>query len=152
MRYCRCREDAEEVLQEGFIKIFGKLKHFENSGSFEAWMRKIMVNTALTQLRLSKKYTFEYNINEMPDLFIADTNPLSKMEAKEILSIINKLPEPYKTVLNMFSIDGYSHQEIAQELGISEASSRVALHRAKALLIKHSGKPVAQKRKVEYGG
>ncbi|OYU94659.1 MAG: hypothetical protein CFE21_15390 [Bacteroidetes bacterium B1(2017)] len=137
-RYCPIRTEAEEVLQEGFIKIFDKLSQYKQNGSFESWLRKIMINTALTQLRLNKKYTFELDVNELTEVFLTDTDPLKQLEAKQLMNLIQTLPYPQQSVMNLFSIDGYSHKEIAELLGITEASSRVLLHRAKAKLIEQS--------------
>lgn len=147
LRYCRTRAEAEEVLQEGFIKIFDRLRQFREKGSFEAWMRTIMIHTALTHLRLTKKYTAEMDVTEKVDLFLADTDPLRKLEGKDLMALIKTLPEPQQTILNLFSVDGYPHAEIAGMLQISEASSRVLLHRAKALLLqKLDDQPQTHKR------
>ncbi len=135
MRYCRNRTEAEEVLQEGFIKIFDKLPHYKQIGSFEHWLRRIMINTALTYLRLSKKFVNELDVYELGEVFLTETDPLKQLEAKQLMKFIQELPHPQQSVMNLFSIDGYSHQEIAELLGISEAASRVMLHRAKAKLI-----------------
>lgn len=97
-----------------------------------------MINTALTQLRLNKKYTFELDVNELTEVFLTDTDPLKQLEAKQLMNLIQTLPYPQQSVMNLFSIDGYSHKEIAELLGITEASSRVLLHRAKAKLIEQS--------------
>jgi RNA polymerase sigma factor (sigma-70 family) len=139
MRYCRNRSEAEEVLQEGFIKIFDRLSQYKQNGSFEHWLRRIMINTALTYLRLSKKFVNELDVYELGEVFLTDTNPLKQLEAKDLMKLIQVLPLPQQSVMNLFSIDGYSHQEIAHLLGISEAASRVMLHRAKAKLIELCG-------------
>jgi len=139
LRHCRNQTEAEEVLQESFIKIFDKLADFKNHGSFEGWIRKITVNTALTHLRLTHKFTFETDIEAAIQLSNYSFEPLEKVEAQELLVAIKKLPENYKVVLNLFCIDGYSHQEIAKQLEISATASRVLLHRAKQLLSQKLG-------------
>ncbi len=134
-RYAGSKEDAEDYLQESFIKIFDKLPHYKQIGSFEHWLRRIMINTALTYLRLSKKFVNELDVYELGEVFLTETDPLKQLEAKQLMKFIQELPHPQQSVMNLFSIDGYSHQEIAELLGISEAASRVMLHRAKAKLI-----------------
>jgi RNA polymerase sigma-70 factor (ECF subfamily) len=94
-----------------------------------------MINTALTHLRLNKKFTLESDVQELGEVFLSNTNPLKQLESKELMALIQLLPFPQQSVMNLFSIDGYSHREIAEMLEISEAASRVMLHRAKAKLM-----------------
>ncbi len=135
LRHCRTQTEAEEVLQESFIKIFDKLHQFQFEGSFEGWLKRITVHTALTHLRLTQKFTLESDASLLENDILERFEPIEQLAFKDLLQTIQQLPENYKVVLNLFCIDGYSHQEIAQQLGISEANSRVYLYRAKQLLI-----------------
>lgn len=126
---------AEDVMVEGFLKVFEKIGQFSGEGSFEGWIRRIMVNEALGYLRKQKRI-LEDNIsdeaNSIPDYTQADQN----LEVEELLALIEALPVGYRTVFNMYAIEGYAHMEIAQMLGITESTSKSQLHRARALLQK----------------
>ncbi len=133
MRYCKNKEEAEDVLQEGFIKVFDNISKFKNAGSFEGWIRRIMVNVALNRIR-GNRMIFE-GIEQRAELVETDTgNALDKMSEVELLNIISKLPEGYKFVFNMYAIEGYSHKEIAEKLGIEEVTSRSQYMKAKKYL------------------
>lgn len=133
-RFCRDIPAAEDVLQEGFILIFKNINSFNSEiGSFEAWLRKIIINTALKHIRKSS-YKFELPTeiliderNVMPDI-------MSKLSLDEILKLINTLPPGYKEVFNLYVFDDYSHEEIAELLGIAQGTSRSQLARARKLL------------------
>lgn len=132
MRYCSSREEAEDALQEAFIRIFDKISTFRKEGSFEGWMRRVVVNTSL------KSKDKRYNQRELGGVEEHDV-PVSagiieQMSAKDIRSLMAKLPEGYRTVFNLYAIEGYSHKEIGAMLGISEITSRSQYHRAKASL------------------
>jgi RNA polymerase sigma-70 factor (ECF subfamily) len=135
LRYCNSRMEAEDVLQDAFIKIFNKIKTFENRGSLEGWIRKIVVFTALKSAdkRIQK---FEpgnlENVNE--ETF--DAKAISNLETAELLGILKQLPDGYQTVFNLYAIEGYSHKEIGEMLNISEVTSRTQFSRAKQNLIK----------------
>ncbi len=139
-------------MQESFIKIFSKLSDFKNQGSFEGWMRRITVNTALTHLRLTHKFTLETDTEAAIYLREHAFEPLENIQVKELLNTIQTLPENYKVVLNLYCIDGYSHPEIAAQLGISEAASRVHLHRAKQLLSQKLGLKKKENLAYEHQG
>ena len=133
LRYCSNYEEAKDVLQDGFIKVFTKLSQFSHNGSFEGWLKRIFVNTALEHYRTTKKLMFESDVDA------ADEKPhhdytLEKLSHKEILQIMNKLAPGYRTVLNLYIIEGYSHAEIAEMLGISENASKSQLSRARVIL------------------
>lgn len=133
LRYATSESEANDMLQEGFIKVFGKLNQFEGNGALPAWIKRIMIHAALEYLRKNKKHT-EHHIaldvqsSEMP--FIPDNN----QSADELLFLIQGLSVEYRTVFNLFSIEGYSHKEIAGMLDISIANSKVRLMRAKEIL------------------
>lgn len=134
-RYLGDEMTAEDVMVEGFLKVFGKIDQFSGEGSFEGWMRRIMVNEALGWLRKRKQMPEDILSDEaanIPDYNYADQN----IETQELLDIIEKLPVGYRTVFNLYAIEGYAHSEIAGLLGITESTSKSQLHRARALLQK----------------
>lgn len=132
LRYAGSRDEAQDVLQDGFIKIFNKLPDFENKGSLEGWVRRIMVNTALDQYRKNKKFLSDVDdvgfMLEKKD-FIVET-----MNADDLLKTIQSIPEGYRVVFNLFAIEGYSHKEIADRLGVTESTSKSQFSRARKLL------------------
>ena len=134
-RYAKNEEDAKDILQETFIRVYSKLETFQNKGSFEGWIRKIAVNTSIRHYQNSLKKIDQHDIENAPDL-ASDETILSEMNAAEILKKISELPTGYRVVFNLYAIEGYSHKEIATELGISEGSSRSQLTRARQALIK----------------
>jgi len=134
LRYCRDRETAKDLLHDGFVKIYTHLDNFEGKGSFEGWIRRIMVNTALEYLRKKNDEGFSQDIEEAFTLTSDDHGALEKMQADELLKVIQKLPDAYRTTFNLFVIEGFSHREIAESMNITESSSRVYLTRAKQIL------------------
>ncbi|MBO6097489.1 MAG: sigma-70 family RNA polymerase sigma factor [Bacteroidales bacterium] len=134
LRYMGNREDAEDVLQEGFITLFNKLDSYQGTGSFEGWARKIFVNTALMHLRRTDALGLSDDISEARTLFSEEATPVQKMGYKELMRLIESLPPDARTVFNMYVIEGYSHKEIAEELGCTEATSRSKLQRARLRL------------------
>ena len=134
MRYMGNREDAQDVLQDGFITLFTKLDSYSGAGSFEGWARKIFVNTALMQLRKTDALGMSDDITEARKLFTEEATPIQKMGHKELLELIAKLPADSRTVFNMYVVEGYSHKEIAAALGCTEATSRSKLQRARLRL------------------
>ena len=142
MRYARDRDSAEEMLQEGFIKVFDKLEGFDYKGSFEGWMRRIVANTAIDQLRKSKKDPMLTDNDE--DFKLGAENPIVEREEVEALEIraeiamdaIQELSPAYRTVFNLYVMEEYTHKEIAEILGISEGTSKSNLAKAKMNLQK----------------
>lgn len=134
LRYAPCRADAEDILHDGFIHLFKKICDFRGDGSFEGWSRRIFITLALSRIRRSKNYQKEDDIEKAEKIPSNVPTVLATMETNEILKYIEKLPIRYRTILNLYSIEGYSHQEIATQLDISPESSRVGLLRAKAQL------------------
>lgn len=134
-RYAKNEEDAKDILQETFIRVYSKLDTFQGKGSFEGWIRKIAVNTSIRHYQKSLQKIDKHDIEYAPDL-ASDETILSEMNAADILKKISELPTGYRVVFNLYAIEGYSHKEIAQELGISEGSSRSQLTRARQSLIK----------------
>ena len=134
-RYIRESDQAEDVMIGGFVKVFQKIDQYKGQGSFEGWLRRVMVNESLTYIRRNKSMYLEVDI-EYAD-YEPDYNALSNhLEAGDLLSLIKKLPVGYRTVFNMYAIEGYSHKEIAEQLGVSENTSKSQLSRARSLLQK----------------
>ncbi len=134
LRYMNSREEAQDVLQDGFVKAFTKMASFNFEGSFEGWLRRIMVNTALEQLRRNKS-KFEERFDESVQLSSSVRNEAEgKLEVASLLLALQKLAIGYRTVFNLYVLEGYSHAEIAEQLGVSESTSKSQLSRARALL------------------
>lgn len=134
MRYIGDQMTAEDILVEGFMKVFDKIEQFKSEGSFEGWIRRIMVNESLGYLRQRKQFREDLHLDEAHG--IADTTALADqfLEAGEMLQMIESLPTGYRTVFNLYAIEGYAHAEIAEVLGITESTSKSQLHRARTLL------------------
>jgi len=133
MRYARDKDEAQDILQEGFIKMFRSAQHYRGEGSLEGWVRRIMVHTALSRYRKLKPLVLVDDFAEGEYQTTGGYN-VSGLEVKDLLRIIQKLPQTYRSVFNMYAIEGYSHQEIGQTLGISELLSRTNLCRARTIL------------------
>lgn len=136
MRYAKDRAEAEDFLLEGFHKVFKDLKQFKKGNSLEGWIRRIMMNTALMHIR--KKRIFEISINEEITISEArlENDFIQQMNVNEIIHAIQQLPIGYQTIFNLFAIEGFSHQEIAEKLDISASTSRSQYTRAKKSLQK----------------
>ncbi len=134
LRYMRDAQEAEDVLQDGFIKVFQKLNAYENTGSLEGWIRRIMVNTALDQIRRNSKFGYTEDVMEVGYKIENNDFAVEGLMAQDLMKLINQLPEGYKVVFNMFAIEGYSHKEIADMLGITESTSKSQYSRARAYL------------------
>jgi RNA polymerase sigma factor (sigma-70 family) len=133
-RYAHNREDAEDMLQEGFIKVFLQLRTFENRGSFEGWIRKIIVHTCINFLKKNKKFNERVDLIHASSIQIREESVPAVVQVKQIVESIRSLPIGYRTVLNLFAIEGYSHREISQLLDIEESTSRSQFTRAKSML------------------
>ncbi len=136
LRYMNNREMAEDVMQDGFVTLFSKLDSYSGTGSFEGWARKIFVNTALMQLRRNDVLKESDNLDDAWDIGSPAPSAIQEIGHKELLELIAELPPGFRTVFNMYVIEGYSHKEIADELGISENTSRSQLQRARVILQK----------------
>lgn len=136
-RYARNTADAQDILQDAFIKVFNKINQYKFEGSFEGWIRKIVVNTALKKYTLNR-YKYEVNVYEIKEQDETTIHPssYSHLSQKEIIALINKLPEGYKLVFNLHVIEGYPHEEIATMLGIQPSTSRSQLVKARNMLQK----------------
>lgn len=134
MRYCKDKETAKDLLHDGFIKVYTHLDSFKGAGSFEGWIRRIMVNTALEFLRKQNDEGFQVDIDEAKTLTGYDMGGLEAMQTEALIQRIQQLPDVYRTTFNLFVIEGYSHKEIAEAMNITESSSRVYLTRARQML------------------
>ncbi len=133
-RFARNREDAEDMLQEGFIKIFSQIHQFRGQGALEGWIRRIIVHTCINILKKNKKFTDSVDLFHANTLHNNESNIPSIMQAKQVVDCIRLLPLGYRTVLNLYAIEGYSHREISSILDIEESTSRSQYTRAKAML------------------
>ncbi len=125
---------AKDVLQDGFVTLFDKISTYKNEGSFEGWARKIFVNTALMQLRRNDALKFSDNIEDSQAMQMVQSNTLEKIGADEIYRLVSSMPDGFRTVFNLYVIEGYSHDEIADMLSITVGGSRSQLSRARAWL------------------
>lgn len=152
-RYARNGAEAEDILQEGFIKIFTHIKQFKSKGSFEGWMKRIMVNTAITHFNSTKKHVYHQDIEEINETKIVDVNEEEEYDERfidpktailnanfteeEILKVIKELPDGYRMVFNLFAIENFKHREIADMLDIDINTSKSQLARARKLIQKY---------------
>ena len=134
-RYTKSIADAEDVLQDGFVKVFNNLESYRAVGDLGAWIRKIMVNTALTFLKTNKKYRYDLAFEDVVLHPVSSDNPEITLDTKELSQLIRQLPPGYQAIFNLHAIEGYTHVEIAEMMGISDSTSRSQYARARALLI-----------------
>lgn len=133
IRYIKDREEAEHVMIGGIVKVFEKLDQFKGDGSFEGWVRRILVNDCLMYIRKNRNMSLETDIDEVydhPDLKVIE----SAIDEQDLLKLIDELPVGYRTVFNLYAIEGYNHAEIAKQLDISENTSKSQLSRARKWL------------------
>lgn len=133
-RFAHNREDAEDMLQEGFIKVFSQLHTFQNKGAFEGWIRRIIVHTCINNLKKNKRFNESVDIMYASSIQTREESVPSIVQAKQIVECIRMLPVGYRTVLNLYAIEGYSHKEISEVLDIEESTSRSQYTRAKQML------------------
>ncbi|WP_232064996.1 RNA polymerase sigma factor [Rhodocytophaga rosea] len=135
VRYTRSRFEAEDIFHEAFVKVFKNI-HSYNGGSFEGWMRRIFVNTAINYYHKNKKYQEQLDYSTIEESSPAEENVLSEISGKELLLLIDQLPEGYKLVFNLYEVEGYTHREISEMLSIAEGTSKSQLAKAKVYLKK----------------
>lgn len=135
MRYCENEEDARDILQDGFYKVLTNIKSFKGNSRIDTWMTRIFINLALNSFRHGRKKYFHH---ELEDNSLVDDEPeeIPHRDPKEVLAALKELPEIYRVVINMYAVDGLSHQEISETLGITVGSSKSRLSRARVLLTK----------------
>ena len=133
LRYARHRLEAEDFLQDAFVKIFDRLHTFRGQGSLEGWMRRITVNVCIKHYRRHAFQKESLGLDHRPDAGY-DPKVIARMSADELMDLVRALPDGYRMVFNLYAVEGYSHKEIAQELGISESTSRTQLLKARKTL------------------
>ncbi len=149
VRYVSNRYEAEEILMDGFMRVFEKIGQYKSEGSFEGWIRRIMVNESLMYLRKNKQWRAEIALEDVApeaDTTFADQD----LMAEDLMNLLEQLPAGYKTVFNLYAIEGYSHAEIAESLGITESTSKSQLHRARALLQRLLTQLDVKKKSISY--
>jgi RNA polymerase sigma factor (sigma-70 family) len=147
-RYTKSLQDAEDVLQEGFVRVFKFLHQYSREGELGAWIRRIMVNTALNYLKKSQKYQHDLLFDKTEMVVISADDPEVLLHAKELAELIRQLPTGYQAIFNLYAIEGFSHVEIGQMFGISENTSRSQYMRARHLLISWITNTSGNKNKV----
>jgi len=133
MRYATDRDEAQDILQEGFIKMFNNAHKYRGDGNLEGWIRRIMVHTAISRYRKLKPMVLVEDMAENTVATAASRND-NNLEVNDLLKLIQQLPQAYRSVFNMYAVEGYSHQEIGNKLGITELLSRTTLYRARNIL------------------
>lgn len=133
-RYCRTMEEAKEVVNDGFLKVFGKINQFKSTTSFKAWLRRIMVNTSIDQIRRERKNYFMISIQDSVEIENGEVSILDDLTHKELVELVQNLSPAYRAVFNLYVIDGYTHKEIGEMLEISEGTSKSNLLKARRKL------------------
>lgn len=151
-RYTKSTADAEDVLQEGFVKVFHNLHKYRNEGEFGAWVRRIMVNTALNYLKQHKRYSSELSYQEANLHTISSENPQINLEVKELADLVRQLPTGCQTIFNLHAVEGYTHVEIGEILGIHEGTSRSQYARARSIMITWIEKNNEHLKQERYAG
>ncbi len=134
LRYMSSREEAEDVLQDGFVKVFSSMSQYTHAGSFEGWMRRIIVNTALESIRKKKIDFAPDDILTIKTHHVIEPDVFHTIAIKDLLKLIQELPNGCRLIFNLYVIEGYTHREIAEKLNISEGTSKSQLARARQLL------------------
>jgi RNA polymerase sigma factor (sigma-70 family) len=148
LRYSRSTADATDILQDGFIKVFTSLETFRNEGSFEGWIRKTMVRTALRKYQRIRFGLEESGLEFVPDVGI-EADAISQLAEEELLKMISNLPDGYRIVFNLVAIEGFTHGEAAEILGIKEGTSRSQLTKARQKLVEDlNERTVAENRRM----
>ncbi len=141
MLYSQSKLEAEEVTNDGFMKVFKNFKSYNSSYPVEAWIRRIMINTAIDHYRSQKKHYHQLEINEALDSAEVDVDAIEKMAVDDIMRLVQQLPPSYRVVFTLYTVEGYKHHEIASKLKISEGASKSNLSKAKMklkqMLMKH---------------
>lgn len=136
LRYSKDGDQAKDLLQEGFIKLFKNLNKYRGDGSFEGWIRRIFVNTSIENYRKEQRRGISVDVDDVHGELKIDSTSFQKFGYEELMKKVQELPLGYRTVFNMYVIEGYSHKEIAEQLGVTESTSKTQLHKARLLLQK----------------
>lgn len=146
MRYSKDREEARDILQDGFLKVFTNIRSYTGTGSFEGWIRRVIINTALDYIRKNRKMiqyaNSDYVEENAEEIKEEDDSEYLNISTEEIMKAVQQLPTAYRTVFNMFVVDGFSHQEIADQLGINIGTSKSNLSKAKVHLKNHLARAI----------
>lgn len=134
MRYAKDKPQAEDVLQIGFIKVFSNLERFSGKGSLEGWIRRIMVNASLDEIRKNAKFLANQSVDDVDYKLGVTQNVDANLLEEDLMKLVQNLPVGYQTVFNLYAIEGFSHKEIAEKLGVTESTSKSQYSRAKKLL------------------
>jgi RNA polymerase sigma-70 factor (ECF subfamily) len=134
LRYARDREEAEDILSDSFVHVFVKLSSFKREGSFEGWIRRIVINTAITAYRNNLKYNLNDDISEIHGLSDDNESAIDLLNVQQLKSIIQEMPDGYRMIFNLYVIEGYNHREIADLLGLNEGTSKSQYSKAKKWL------------------
>ena len=136
IRYGKNQQEAEDILHDGFIRIMKYLKEFRYEGSFEGWLRRIMLNTAINYYKKNTRYFSDVDLTNISDGEVFNSSVLDALSLKELLNVIKSLPDGYRIVFNLYVVEGYKHKEIAEMLGISESTSKSQFMKARNALKK----------------
>lgn len=134
LRYTPNKESAEDLLQDGFLKVFSVIRSYIGKGSFEGWIKKVFINLALENIRREKSFTVYEDMQDIPDIAEVNDERISEISENDLLQMIQELPKGYQTVFNLYAIENMSHKEIAQLLNIAEGTSRSQYIRARQIL------------------
>lgn len=136
LRYGQDDDDAADILQDAFIKVFVKIHEFRHEGSFEGWIRRIVVNTAINHCIKNKKHMYHYDLDEVEGMVEDESVNYDPLQVNDLLTLVRHLPTGYRTVFNLYEIEGYAHKEIAEMMGISINTSKTQLMHGRRLLQK----------------
>lgn len=132
LRYCYSSEDAAEVVNDSFIKVFKNINKFDSTGPFKPWFRRIVINTSIDKIRAHKKFQNHLEVENVP--LVSHVDVVSELTAEQVIDLFDELPALQRIIINMYEMEGYSHDEIAEKLNIPAGSSRAYLSRAKSKL------------------
>jgi len=151
IRFTRNKDEAEDILQEGFVKIFLNLRHFRRKSSLMGWMRKIVINTAITVYHRNLKHQHHYDVDDLKEINIEDTNLEDcDFTREELLSVIKDLPTGYRIVFNLYAVEGFKHKEIARKMQIDINTSKSQYSRARKL-IRHKLAELKKEAESQHG-
>lgn len=134
LRYAKCTQDAEDILADSFVQVFMKLSSYKGDGSFEGWIRRVVVNTSITAYRSNLKFNLNDSLSEVYNLSNDDDSAIDQINVQQIKDIIQTLPDGYRMIFNLYAIEGYNHREIAEMLGLNEGTSKSQYSKAKKWL------------------
>ena len=136
LRYAKNREEAEDMFQESFVRVFKNISKLDNALAIDAWAKRVFINTAINYYQKHSRHHGHFDVDQTFDLSIDTADIVSAMNVEELLKLVNQLPGGYRAVFNLYAIEGFSHREIGEKLGISEGTSKSQLSRAKGMLKK----------------